>query len=132
MRAIASALVFSILLSSFLFDSGFSIFAQSYLSSICECNHSSSQEIHSKHEHKDLTAPDCHSAKQGEAHICVCKRTKKSSQNLARIKQIYFITPTLLLFSLALKYEYLGKDQSITLLSGYTLKLIKPPRLSSH
>jgi hypothetical protein len=102
------------------------------LSKICNCNHSSKKEIHSKldldHLESEPAKPiTCHTAKKGQSHSCSCP-IKKDSENAGKSfpsVQLGFVSSGRLIpnFSFTIN-QFINSSLK---LDGYKLLLIKPP-----
>ncbi|XDD46150.1 hypothetical protein AB3N60_15770 [Leptospira sp. WS39.C2] len=122
-------------------------------SKICKCNHGSKKEKHSNsedqlflekqsgkisasdetnHSHSKEIAlkPSCHDAKDGEAHLCSCKKKKKEAMSLRMHHQTMDRPNFTFGLSLPILFSYTIYESPSTLEDGKILTLLRPPRNS--
>lgn len=122
-------------------------------SKICKCNHGSKKEKHSNsedqlfldkqsvnlsasydpnHSHtKELALkPNCHDAKNGEAHLCSCEKKKKDAMSLRMHHQTMDRPNFTFVLTVPILFSYLVFESPSTLEDGKKTILLRPPRFS--
>ncbi|MGJ4731538.1 LIC_11090 family protein [Leptospira levettii] len=120
-------------------------------SKICKCNHGSKKEKHSNsedqlfldkqsvnlsasydpnHSHtKELALkPNCHDAKNGEAHLCSCEKKKKDAMSLRMHHQTMDRLNFTFVLTVPILFSYLVFESPSTLEDGKIPTLLRPPR----
>ncbi|MCW7507008.1 hypothetical protein ND816_04130 [Leptospira levettii] len=120
-------------------------------SKICKCNHGSKKEKHSNsedqlfldkqsvnlsasydpnHSHtKELALkPNCHDAKNGEAHLCSCEKKKKDAMSLRMHHQTMDRPNFTFGLMVPILFSYLVFESPSTLEDGKKTILLRPPR----
>ncbi|MDF3818604.1 hypothetical protein P3G55_01760 [Leptospira sp. 96542] len=154
-RLVTGILAFSILTQTLFLGSGLLGFCLESASKICQCNHGSKKETHASAEDKHFASvgigsgsgigsadhhadheipktikPSCHDAKEGEAHLCSCKKKKKEASNLRphhqTFERVQFVSSTPAKQNLV---SFIPSEPSMRLTDGNPFYLIKPPRI---
>ncbi|EOQ89315.1 hypothetical protein LEP1GSC202_0757 [Leptospira yanagawae serovar Saopaulo str. Sao Paulo = ATCC 700523] len=152
-RWIAGLLTLVLTTQFFFLGSGLLGYCLETNSKICKCNHGSKKEKHTNsedqlfsesqnikitsseeknHAHtKELALkPSCHDAKDGEAHLCSCKKKKKDAMSLRTHHQT--MDQPNLTFGIAVPILYFYKiyESPSTLEDGNLPTLLRPPRIT--
>ncbi|WP_244932676.1 LIC_11090 family protein [Leptospira yanagawae] len=122
-------------------------------SKICKCNHGSKKEKHTNsedqlfsesqnikitsseeknHAHtKELALkPSCHDAKEGEAHLCSCKKKKKDAMSLRTHHQTMDQPNLTFGIAVPILFFYTIYESPSTLEDGNLPTLLRPPRIT--
>jgi hypothetical protein len=150
-RWIAGLLTLVLTTQFFFLGSGLLGYCLESNSKICKCNHGSKKEKHhnpedklfgekpnsklsatdeTNHAHtKELALkPNCHDAKEGEAHLCSCKKNKKDAMSL-RIHHQTMDKPSISFgFAIPTLFFYTIEESPSTLKEGKILTILRPPR----
>lgn len=79
---------------------------------------------------KELTLkPSCHDAKDGETHLCYCKKKKKDALSLRSHHQTMDRPNLALGFAVPAVIFYTIGESPSTLLDGKITTLLRPPRI---
>lgn len=110
-------------------------------SKLCTCNHGAKQEKHSDGEDhsfrskiktshsKRSNLAHCHDAKPGEVHVCSCKKSKSSLEQLARYHQSWIIASHRIIQNIVSEIIAFFRSEDQRLAEGWPTSLIKPPRI---
>lgn len=121
-------------------------------SKICHCNHGSKKEKHGNAEDKLFSEgkteslssahvdnhqttkelalkPNCHEAKDGEVHLCSCKKKKKDALSLRSHHQTMDRPNLAFGFTVPSVIFYTINESSSTLEDGRIPTLLRPPRI---
>lgn len=112
------------------FNTGTYTFILGANNTICSCNHNSKNEIHSTVNPISIKSKStCHITKPGEKHICHCKKQGASTKYLSQLSSLIYILFPLDDISPKLQISFPVIGLLMSLLDGFQLKLIKPPRI---
>ena len=142
MKKASFMLLFPLLFQIIFFGSGLYGVVLEGEALLCECNHSTENEVHQSHEdirfrrnshlkmamNEDETMKEsCHSAKKGEAHLCKCKKANKQSEFLQTfVNTIYLKSQKNCIYPELLNC-YILKGKESYLFPGHFNQQIKPP-----
>ena len=149
MRIFSSILLMTLLFQSVLFSGGLYGVIKESEAMLCSCNHGSHNEKHASEDShfgkspplkgagmqaSAATAvgatPSCHSPKEGEAHLCTCKKARANVDYLLSSSHHTWFTDASFLFAanhpeLILILARNGKK----LTKEYPFHLVKPPSI---
>lgn len=152
-RWIAGLLTLVLTTQFFFLGSGLLGYCLESNSKICKCNHGSKKEKHistednlfSKSQNSKITSsneethahtkelalkPSCHDAKDGEAHLCSCKKKKKDAMSLRMHHQTMDKPRIGLGIEVPVLFSYTIYESPSTLEDGNLPTLLRPPRIT--